>query len=451
VTDGLLLGDNLAWLRDAEAVPDGSVHLVYMDPPFASGKDYGLLPGDGTRASGAASRLFTDSWRWDDAAAASLDDLRGTGERRALDVIDCLVRVYGQGPLSAYAAMMAPRLAALRRVLAPSASLYLHCDPTASFALRLLLDAVFGPGCLRREIVWRGGWISGFKSRQRNWARNHDVILYATTGPDPVFHRQRQPHPPGYARRGAGGPATDGVSLDDVWTDIFSPWIQSFSREKTGFATQKPLALLKRIVAASSDPGQQVLDPFCGSGTTLLAARALGRHAVGMDREPLALAVTRSRLLASEGLPPPAPGHWAVAMPPPATWESRAVTAWACLALGALPVAPRHAGPLRRGELRDPVGRPLAGLCCLTDLVATPDAASVAAAVAEAGHPDGLSCLAVVRDAGAPHPPGRGVELGHRGPGGARLTLLETADVAAIAAGDAPPPWRSAVQARLNV
>jgi hypothetical protein len=271
------------------------------------------------------------------------------------------VEVYGKGDLASYLVMMTARLLALPAVLAPSASLYLHCDPTASHLLRLVLDAIWGPAAFRREIVWRSGWVSGFKGTVRTWVRNHDVLLYLTTGPDFTFHKAYTAHPEGYRRRGGGPGSARGRPVEDVWTDIYSPWIQSFSREKTGFATQKPVALLQRIIAASSNPGDRVLDPFAGSGTTLVAARRLGRYAVGIEQEPMARAITRARLLAEEGAVPPAPEVWPVAgLPsrasPRATWR------WAGLAfvrLGAHPV-PRADRSVPDGELRAPAGEVLA-------------------------------------------------------------------------------------------
>jgi site-specific DNA-methyltransferase (adenine-specific) len=166
--------------------------------------------------------------------------------------------------------------------------------------LKALLDALFGPECFRREIVWRSGWVSGFKTRARNWIRNHDILLYYVRDARKfTFHVEERfkPHAPGYERRGGGGNPL-GVAIDDVWDDpeLYSPWIKSFSTEKRGYATQKPIKLLERIVRVGSSHGDLVLDPFCGGGTALLAAQALGRRWIGIDCSPAAITVTRARL-----------------------------------------------------------------------------------------------------------------------------------------------------------
>lgn len=197
----------------------------------------------------------------------------------------------------AYLVMMANRLVELHRVLKPTGSLYLHCDPTASHYLKLVLDAVFGKRHFRRELVWRSGWVSGYKAAARNWIRNHDTILYYLKDPtsDYPFKIPKIPHPAGYKRRG-GGENPEGVPLDDVWTDIYSPNIMSFSKEKLGYPTQKPIDLLERIISASSNPGDVVLDPFCGCGTATHAAQKLGRSWIGIDITHLAISLIEKRL-----------------------------------------------------------------------------------------------------------------------------------------------------------
>lgn len=293
----LYQGDNLAVLR--AHIPDGSIALIYLDPPFASQRDYPLHEGAERNGANGKRRAFSDVWKWEEATYTALLE-----ERPADDALTGLLRAFVEArrrdALAAYLVMMLPRLAELYRVLAPTGSLYLHCDPAASHYLKALLDTLFGLENFRREIVWRSGWVSGYKTRAKNWVRNHDTLLYY------VKDRRRftfdmsarfRPHPPDYQRRGGGG-NPQGVPLDDVWDDpeLYSPWIKSFSTEKRGYATQKPLTLLERILRVSSAAGDLILDPCCGGGTTLVAAHALGRRWIGIDRSAPAIALTRQRL-----------------------------------------------------------------------------------------------------------------------------------------------------------
>ena len=299
MTDNLLFyGDNLKVLR--EHVKAQTVDLVYLDPPFNSNEDYNVLfaEHDGTKAA-AQIKGFSDTWRYDLAAEAAYDEMVKAGGRVS-DVMRAFRTFLGTSNMMAYLAMMAPRLVELRRVLKRSGSIYLHCDPTASHYLKMLMDAVFGAQNCRREVIWRSGWVSGFKSKAKNWVRNHDVLLYYVMDPqDFTFNKELayKPHEEGYARRGGGGNQL-GVALDDVWDDgdLYSPWIKSFSTEKLGYITQKPRALLERIIAVSSRRGDVVLDPFCGCGTTVEAAQGLGRRWIGIDVTQLAVALIKHRL-----------------------------------------------------------------------------------------------------------------------------------------------------------
>lgn len=297
------LGDNLDLMR--ERVADASVDLIYLDPPFGSGRDYALhrdsTPND---LDAISDTTFTDTWRWNEAAFTALTADLGTAPTAKL--IAALAESRGRDPICAYLVAMAPRLIELRRSLAPTGSLYLHCDPSASHYLKLLLDTMFGYDCFRREIVWRSGWVSGFKTQTRNWVRNHDVILYYVADPKRFtfnVSERFKPHAKDYRRRG-GGANPLGVAIDDVWDDpeLYSPWIKSFSGEKRGYATQKPLALLERIIRVSSNVGDLVLDPFCGSGSTLIAAERLGRRWIGIDKSSVAIELTRRRLAELETL-----------------------------------------------------------------------------------------------------------------------------------------------------
>ncbi|HLK40537.1 MAG TPA: site-specific DNA-methyltransferase, partial [Polyangiaceae bacterium] len=265
----LYCGDNLDVLR--RHVATESVDLVYLDPPFNSERSYHLIDrrvdakGRETQPRSRAGEVaFVDTWTWDDDAETSFGELTGRVSRgpavppRLREMMLALEGFLAEhrGTL-AYLAMMAIRLVEMRRVLQKTGSIYVHCDPTASHYLKLILDAVFGPEQYRREIVWRSGWVSGFKTRTANWIRNHDTLLYYLRDRREPFTFNKdlayKPHGDGYARRG-GGANPKGVAIDDVWDEVamYSPWIKSFSTEKLGYMTQKPLALLERILSVSS-------------------------------------------------------------------------------------------------------------------------------------------------------------------------------------------------------
>jgi len=279
--DRLIVGDNLLVLEALVRDAPGSADLIYIDPPFATGNRFALARRLGDKKAGTEVELrlpaFDDAW---------------------------------DGGLAGFLRMLDPRLRLLHRLLGPSGSLYLHVDPTHGHAVKLLLDEVFGPGCFQREIVWRIGWISGFKSQARNWIRNHDLIFFYVKDPRSfTFNKMWVPHPKGYERR-AGRPAkAPGVAIDDVWNagtselqlsgreSLDSIQIKSFSREKTGWATQKNESLLRRIIAASSEPGDRVVDVFGGSGTTAVVAAELGRRFTICDHAAAAVQIARGRLL----------------------------------------------------------------------------------------------------------------------------------------------------------
>jgi site-specific DNA-methyltransferase (adenine-specific) len=316
----LFCGDNLEVLRNH--VPDQSVDLCYIDPPFHSKRNY--------RARQQA-RVFTDIWTWDESAQTGFDDLRGDAAGRhpptLARLLEGLEPVVGRGSLLAYLVSMAQRLTEIDRVLRPTGSLFLHCDPTASHYLKLLLDAVFrGPGGgFRNEIVWcysHGG-------RSRKWfGRKHDIVFYygksgrchfdpgavriemrsgtrsfggrLLTGEDGRQYRLV------YGTRNSHGVARyykyyldEGKLPEDWWADINS--LQASSAERTGYPTQKPEALLRRIIEACSRPGDTVLDAYCGCGTTLVAAERSGRAWIGIDLAPQAVALTVERLKTAFG------------------------------------------------------------------------------------------------------------------------------------------------------
>jgi site-specific DNA-methyltransferase (adenine-specific) len=276
----LFCGDNLLLLR--EHIADASVDLVYLDPPFNSGHPYYTT---GARDAGPS---FHDTWRWD---AGAFDAAAAGPAGVALRAIRSLA---GEGADAAYCAFLAPRLGELRRVLKPEGSLYLHGDARMSHYLRLLLDAIFGRAQFQNEIIW--AYRTGGAGKRR-FARKHDAILFYSVSKRYTFHAQTERVRYGKnffkgVKQDADGYYAD-VLQRDVW-DI--PAVINVSRERSGYPTQKPLALLERIVRASSNPGDLVLDPFCGSGTTLVAAQTLGRRWAGLDANPRAIAVAEQRI-----------------------------------------------------------------------------------------------------------------------------------------------------------
>jgi site-specific DNA-methyltransferase (adenine-specific)/adenine-specific DNA-methyltransferase len=257
----LIHGDNLEVMSALRGDLCGKVDLIYGDPPFFSGKDRHYRQGT------EAKYAYGDTW---------------------------------PGGLPEYLEYIRARLELCRDLLADTGSIYIHLDPTVSHYVKVLMDEVFGPERFIREIIWRIGWVSGFKTRAKNWARNHDVILFYSKGPEFRFTKIFIPHEPGYRRRGEPGKAP-GKCVDDVWVDMPSIQIMSFAQEKTGYDTQKNENLLERILAASSSAGDLVADVFCGSGTTLVVAERMGRRWVGVDISPAAIEVTQDRLEGIEG------------------------------------------------------------------------------------------------------------------------------------------------------
>ena len=284
-------GDNLPILRGMNSE---SVDLIYLDPPFNSNTNYAAPIG-----SEAAGAEFKDTWTLNEINLAWHGLIKH--EHPGLYAMLTAVRMLHGESMMAYLIDMIPRLMELKRLLKPTGSIYLHCDPHASHYLKLVMDALFGSINFRREIVWKMPRPSGFKTRAANWARNHDIILYYAASETFTFHKQYEPYQDDYLkhfnrtdsegkywlRDGRKRRLGQGYTLGSTWTDIPSLQTQSVSRrEGTGYPTQKPLALLERIIAASSNEGDMVLDPFCGSATTCLAAQRLCRRWVGIDRLP---------------------------------------------------------------------------------------------------------------------------------------------------------------------
>ena len=362
-TNVLYYGDNLEILR--RYVQDESVDLVYLDPPFNSQRDYNVIfKSEAGRRSDAQLLAFEDTWHWGPSAEATYAYLTNTArhEGRVPDTVSSLIAALrkgiGENQMMAYLVEMSVRLVELRRVLKTTGSLYLHCDPTASHYLKVIMDGIFGAVNFRNEITWKR---FSAKNDPHRYGRNHDVILFYSRGPTMTWNAEYGPFEadyveenyryvePGTGRRyrlsdlTANKPGGDvdyewhgmrpykgrhwafsranmdkfleagrivfrktgmpvykryldeqpGVPLQDIWTDIR---LQAGSRERLGYPTQKPLELLERIINASSNPGDTILDPFCGCGTAIVAAQKLQRRWIGIDITYLAIAVMRARL-----------------------------------------------------------------------------------------------------------------------------------------------------------
>ena len=360
-TNVLYYGDNLEILR--KYIPDNSVDLIYLDPPFSSNKDYNIIFKEASGEQSAAQiKAFSDTWHWDKAAEETYQDVILTAPAKVAKLIDAIVSGLGRNDVTAYLVMMTIRLVELHRVLKQTGALYLHCDPTASHYLKMVLDQVFGPTNFRNELVWkRSSAHSDVVQGARQFGRIHDTVFFYTRtaerrwntiyipyeeeyvdriyryidadgrryqtqplhaakpGGDTLYDWKGKKPPPGrywafskenmerleregrivYSKTGtprykiyldesAGSPA------QDLWADVLP--VHNWPRERLGYPTQKPLALLERIIKASSNEGDVVLDPFCGCGTALVAAQTLNRKWIGIDITHLAIAVMKSRL-----------------------------------------------------------------------------------------------------------------------------------------------------------
>ncbi|MGA2149604.1 MAG: site-specific DNA-methyltransferase [Bryobacteraceae bacterium] len=347
----LYYGDNLDVLRGC--INDESADLIYLDPPFNSQATYNVLfKSTAGEQSRAQIEAFEDTWHWGDEAELAFDGVMSSGNSDVAEVLRAMRSFLKENDMMAYLCMMAVRLLELHRVLKQTGSLYLHCDPTASHYLKLLLDAVFGPEHFLNEIIWKRTHSHG--NVARNYGSINDNLLFYAKGQDYTWNQQYtafppecvtekftgkdpdgrryqnvtlrnpgirpnlhypytasngvtyQPHPNGwscdiermrkYDREGRlyfpskeGGQLRlkmyldeqPGIRLQNIWDDI--PALNSQAQERLGYPTQKPLALLERIITASSNEGATVLDPFCGCGTAVHAAQKLRREWVGID------------------------------------------------------------------------------------------------------------------------------------------------------------------------
>ncbi len=355
----LYFGDNLHILREHIAV--ASVDLIYLDPPFNSKRDYNVyLSSPKGQRSDAQITAFEDTWHWGDRAEKEYSDLLHQANTDMAELLTALRRFLHESDIMAYLVMMSNRLLAMHQVLKPTGSIYLHCDPTASHYLKVILDTIFGADKFRNEIIWKR---TSAHNDPKRYGNNYDTIFYYSKSKDPCWNQLFAPYSDDYVAshygqkdekgyfttrdlsapdhgtlskglrylwKGKNPPAgrtwscvnekmiefekqdlltyskdgmprlkryltnMPGVSLQSIWTDI--PPINSQAAERLGYPTQKPLELLERIILASSNPGDIVLDPFCGCGTAIHAAQKLGREWIGIDITHLAIHLVERRM-----------------------------------------------------------------------------------------------------------------------------------------------------------
>ena len=393
----LYYGDNLNILR--EHVSDESVDLIYLDPPFNSNRSYNVLfkEANGTAAN-AQIKAFDDTWRWGPMAQEMFHELELTSSSAVRTVIQALFDLVDQNDVMAYLVMMTVRLVELHRILKPTGSIYLHCDPTASHYLKVVMDAIFGKENFINEVIWQRTAVKG--DVRRKYGAVHDTLLFYAKSSSYTFlsqyvepdnsyaerfryddHDGRGPYqsapldspnprpnltyeykgysppskgwrvsravmeeldadgrlifpsnPSGRIRRKVYLREQQGPKAPDMWCDI--PPLQASSAERLGYPTQKPLALLERIISASSQEDGVVLDPFCGCGTAVVAAEKLGRQWIGIDITHLAIALMRNRLDSAfgdrveyevKGVPVDAPSARALAKQDPHEFQQWAV------------------------------------------------------------------------------------------------------------------------------
>jgi DNA modification methylase len=372
--DFLCYGDNLTFLKNVNLFPDECVDLIYLDPPFNSKRPYNVLfkDVDGT-PSAAQIKAFDDTWQWDRDAADKLLEIQAVAPAPLVELLRALQGFLGHSEMYAYLVQMAVRLVQLHRVLKPTGSLYLHCDPTASHYLKMVLDAIFGAKHYLNEITWKRSFAhSDTKQGMRRCGRIRDILLLyvktirytwnpvyipydesyvngfycheepktgrryqltdltaAKPGGDTSYEwRGKKPYKGrfwAYSKKNmeqferagrlvytkSGMPRykryldeMPGVPVQDLWDDI--PY--AGPKERLGYQTQKPLELLKRIVMLSSNPGDVILDPFCGCGTTIDAVETINREKdsdgkrtrprrwIGIDLTHLAIHLIKHRL-----------------------------------------------------------------------------------------------------------------------------------------------------------
>lgn len=286
----LYYGDNIEVLR--RKIKDETIDLCYIDPPFNSKRNYNQIYNNIGSEDRAQAQAFTDTWTWDNNANTGFDEIidnkDGRFQPQLVELIKGLRHVLGHGSLLAYLVSMSLRVTELHRVLKSTGSFYLHCDPTASHYLKLLLDAIFcsQTGNFQNEIIW--SYKTGGASKTR-FAKKHDVIFFYTKSNKWKFNAQKERsymmHKYGFKKSDFQIDKENGLQYSMVYArDVLEiPSIGSDSAERLGYPTQKPEALLERIINASSDEGEIILDAYCGCGTTIAVAQRLKRQWIGID------------------------------------------------------------------------------------------------------------------------------------------------------------------------
>jgi len=358
----LYYGDNLEVLK--KYIADDSIDLVYLDPPFNSNRDYNVIFGESGDPNADAQRMaFGDTWHWTKQTEEAFNELGQIAPPRLVEMMNGFVSMLGRNDLTAYLMMLGGRLVQLHRVLKPTGALFLHCDPTASHYIKVMLDAIFGRDKMINQFTWkRSSAHSDAKQGAKHAGRISDIIFWYAKGDEWTHNIQYIPYSKDYIKStynhteegtkrryaldnltGPGGKRKGnpeyelmgvtrywryskenmdvllregrivqdkpgkvprykryldempGVALQDIWTDI-NP-VQGRSKEWLGYPTQKPIKLLERIVKMASNPGDKVLDPFCGCGTTIAACESLGnRNWIGIDITFLATSMIENRL-----------------------------------------------------------------------------------------------------------------------------------------------------------
>jgi len=265
-----------------------TVDLVYIDPPFASGADY------------AKKIYIRRNPKVAEAIAKAEEELEDKDFKEFEEVM------YGDvWDKEKYLNWMYENLCAIKSVMSETASIYVHLDWHIGHYVKILMDEIFGEDNFQREIIWRIGWVSGYKSADKNWIRNHDTIFYYTQNNNHIFNKEYIPYSEDYVRLDGKKPEGQGIPIEDTWNcnkdDVMNSInIQSFSGEKVDYATQKPEALLARIIKASSNKGMLVADFFGGSGVAAAVANKLGRRFIHCDIGINSIQTTRDRLLADK-------------------------------------------------------------------------------------------------------------------------------------------------------
>ena len=289
--------------------PDNYIDLICLDPPFNSNEKYNkVFKNSGLRID-PQIKAFDDVWLWDNTSAERVERVKNAIANPASKVIAGFEGFIPRSKMLSYTSYMAERLFMMHRILKETGSIYLHCDPYASHYLKVIMDAIFGEKNYRNEIVWcyRGGGVPNDA-----FARKHDILLFYAKGKNNIFNKQYVPYSEASKNlvESRGGVSIDdkprdlerGASMPDWWVDINS--LQTWSPERLSYPTQKPLALYERIIKASSNPGDLVLDPFAGCGTTIEAAAKNGRDVIGIDILPFALRLINRYRLAPNGITP---------------------------------------------------------------------------------------------------------------------------------------------------